>query len=63
MSNYISSQKILESIYEYEQLNNLNGFHLLIHPGIDLKRKDKLYLHLDSLIANLKNKGYQFSKF
>ncbi|WP_117884352.1 polysaccharide deacetylase family protein [Aureibaculum luteum] len=63
MSNYISSNAILESIYSYESSSSMNGFHLLIHPGTSPKRKDKLYLQLDDLITNLKKEGYQFSKF
>jgi len=63
MSNYVSSIDILESIYTYESLNGMNGFHLLIHPGTSLQRKDKFYLHLDKLITKLKEKGYQFSRF
>lgn len=41
----------------------MNGFHLLIHPGTNPKRKDKFYLQLDVLITKLKKEGYQFSKF
>lgn len=63
MSNYISSEAILESIYNYEKLKGMNGFHLLIHPGTNPLRKDKLYLHLDELIHKLISKGYQFKKF
>jgi len=63
MPNYISSKDILESIYEYEKINGMNGFHLLIHPGTNPLRKDKLYLHLDKLLNVLKEKGYNFLKF
>jgi peptidoglycan/xylan/chitin deacetylase (PgdA/CDA1 family) len=63
MPNYISSKDILESIYRFESMNGMHGFHLLIHPGTSPKRTDKFYLHLDELITNLKQKGYQFSKF
>jgi peptidoglycan/xylan/chitin deacetylase (PgdA/CDA1 family) len=63
MSNYISSNDILSSIYAYERLNGMNGFHLLIHPGTSPLRKDKLHIHLDKLIATLKGKEYQFLKF
>lgn len=63
MPNYISSNDILESIYSYESLNSMNGFHLLIHPGTSLKREDKFYLQLGKLITKLKTEGYQFSKF
>jgi peptidoglycan/xylan/chitin deacetylase (PgdA/CDA1 family) len=63
MPNYAASDKILESMYTYEKLHGMNGFHLLIHPGTSPLRKDKLYLHLDTIINTLKNKGYQFSRF
>ncbi len=63
MHNYISSNDILESIYRYQSLNSMNGFHLLIHPGTSPKRKDKFYLKLDGLITKLKQEGYQFSSF
>ena len=63
MPKYISTNKILESIYNYESFDNMNGFHLLIHPGTSPKRKDKLYLELEELIINLQKKGYEFSKF
>ncbi len=62
MSNYVSSEAILESIYEYEKLKGMNGFHLLIHPGTNPLRKDKLYLHLDELLTYLMNKDYHFKK-
>lgn len=63
MPNYIASNNILESINNYLELNSMNGFHLLIHPGTSPKRKDKFYFQLDELITKLKKKGYQFSKF
>jgi len=63
MPNYISSNAILQSIYEFEKLYDMNGFHLLIHPGTSPLRKDKLYLHLDELITFLKKKGYKFKTF
>jgi peptidoglycan/xylan/chitin deacetylase (PgdA/CDA1 family) len=63
MPNYTSSKDILESIFSYESLKNLNGFHLLIHPGTSPKRQDKFYLQLNELITRLKKEGYQFSKF
>jgi len=63
MPNYMSSSAILESVYTTEKLNGLNGFHLLIHPGTSPLRKDKLYSHLEKLIIDLKEKGYQFVRF
>ncbi len=63
LSNYISTEDILKSIFEYEEANGMNGFHLLIHPGTSPLRKDKLYFHLDEIITQLKEKGYKFAKF
>ena len=63
MPNYVPSNVILESIYSYERLNGMNGFHLLIHPVVSPKRKDKFYLQLDTLISNLEERNYEFEKF
>lgn len=63
LPNYISSNNILKSIFEYEASYGMNGFHLLIHPGTSPLRKDKLYFHLDEIITNLKRKGYGFKRF
>lgn len=63
MPNYITSVAILRSIYTYEEVQGLNGFHLLIHPGTSPLRTDKLYYHLDDLLKQLLQKGYQFSRF
>lgn len=63
MPNYRSSKTILKSIFNYEKNHGMNGFHLLIHPGTSPLRKDKLYLHLNSLITKLKKRGYQFKRF
>lgn len=63
MRNYTSSQDILSSIYQFESKEGMNGFHLLIHPGTDPKRKDKLYFHLEDLINELRERGYGFERF
>jgi len=62
MNGYRSSDEIYTSIMNYEQEdpNGLNGFILLTHIGTDDRRIDKFYLKLDSLIHELKNKGYSF---
>jgi endoglucanase len=59
---YVSSDTIFQRILRYEKKdpNGLNGFILLIHFGTDEKRTDKLYNKLDSLIVELKNRGYKF---
>jgi len=63
MPNYIPSNDILESIYNYEKENDMNGFHLLIHPGVSARRSDKLYQHLNEIIATMLERNYKFSKF
>lgn len=60
MKNYRSSREILDRILAYEQKNGLNGFLLLTHFGTHPDRTDKLYDHLDELITELKNRGYEF---
>ncbi|MBD8487913.1 polysaccharide deacetylase family protein [Echinicola sp. CAU 1574] len=60
MPNYVPSQKIFESIVDYEQSNGLNGFILLLHIGVGSKREDKFYILLPRLITELENKGYRF---
>jgi len=63
LKHYISSRDILESIYNFEDRNGMNGFHLLIHPGVSPLRTDKFYLHLDDLIVKLREKGYSYARF
>ena len=62
MKNYMSSQKIIDQLYEFEKQNNLNGSIILIHPGTHASRTDKLYLRLDEIIKTLKKKGYSFGR-
>ncbi len=59
--NYRSSEKIFQSILNYEQqsTNGLNGFILLLHVGTDPKRTDKFYNQLGDLLLFLKKKDYQ----
>ena len=63
MKNYISSQEILNSIYAYESNQDMNGFHLLIHPGTDSMRTDKFYFLLEKLILEMRERGYGFDRF
>ena len=62
MKNYMSSQKIIDHLYEFEKQNSLNGSIILIHPGTHASRTDKLYLRLDEIIKTLKKKGYSFGR-
>jgi peptidoglycan/xylan/chitin deacetylase (PgdA/CDA1 family) len=59
---YRSSQVILNSILDREQKSpkGLNGYLLLLHLGTDPQRTDKFYLQLDSLLTELKKRGYSF---
>lgn len=63
MSNYLSSQEIINQLYDFESLKGLNGAIILIHPGTEETRTDKLYLRLDEIIEELQNRNYKFTKF
>lgn len=63
MNNYRSSDLIFDSIINFEEENGMNGFHLLIHPGVHPNRKDKFYYHLPELIEYFQSKGYHFKSF
>ncbi|KAA8483100.1 peptidoglycan/xylan/chitin deacetylase (PgdA/CDA1 family) [Arcticibacter tournemirensis] len=62
--SYISSKDIYNSILSFEAnaKNGMNGFMLLMHIGTDVRRTDKFYNLLDSLIKVLHHKGYSFEK-
>ncbi len=64
MPNYISSERIYQSIidFEIESTIGLNGFILLSHIGTAPERNDKFYYHLEDLIKELKIRGYQFKR-
>src|SRR6185437_12878988 len=52
---YKSSSQIMESLKQ----QTLDGDIILIHAGVDPRRKDKLYNHLDELLTWLQSKGYR----
>ena len=62
MPNYKSSQELIEQLFDFEEKEGLNGAIILIHPGTENKRTDKLYLRLDEIIKSLKTKGYTFER-
>ena len=64
MASYISSDDILRSVFQFEKVNSngLNGCIMLIHPGTDSARKDKLYKRLPEIIDRLKNMNYDFKR-
>jgi peptidoglycan/xylan/chitin deacetylase (PgdA/CDA1 family) len=62
MANYRSSDRIYQSIIDYEKNDphGLNGFILLIHIGTHPGRTDKFYRSLDRLLRELWGRGYCF---
>ena len=62
MPNYISSQQLIDQLFDFEEKYNLNGSIILIHPGTEETRTDKLYHRLDEIINRLKQKGYTFER-
>ncbi len=60
---YYSSDFLIGNLKSYENKKGLNGYILLIHPGTDSRRTDKLYLRLDSILNYLKGKNYAFHSF
>jgi peptidoglycan/xylan/chitin deacetylase (PgdA/CDA1 family) len=62
-NKYYTSDFLMKNLLDYEKRKGLNGYILLIHPGTDPKRTDKLYYHLDSILTYLEKKGYSFHSF
>lgn len=62
MPSYRSSRDLLKQLYEFEKKNGLYGAVLLIHPGTEPARTDKLYDNLDGMIRRLERKGYVFER-
>lgn len=62
MPSYRSSRELLKQLYDYEKEKGLHGAVLLIHPGTEPSRTDKLYDRLDQMIRGLKRKGYIFQR-
>lgn len=62
MANYKSSQELIDQLFAFEEEHGLNGAIILIHPGTENSRTDKLYLRLDEIIKRLKTKGYALNR-
>jgi len=60
--NFVSSQRILDSILarEREDPRGLNGYLLLLHIGAGPGRTDKMHDRLGSLLDELSARGYRF---
>ena len=62
MKNYRSSSQLINSLFEFEKKEGLNGAVILIHPGVEESRTDRLYDRLDEIIKRLKRLGYKFDR-
>ena len=62
MKNYRSSEDLINRLFEFEKRDGLNGAVILIHPGVEESRTDRLYDKLDSIIKRLKRLGYSFDR-
>lgn len=62
MQNYKSSQQLIDALLDYEKREGLNGAIILIHPGTEKSRIDKLYLRLGEIIDHLISLGYWFER-
>ena len=60
MPNYRSSQQLIDALYAFEHAEGLGGAIILIHPGVQEERIDKLYDRLGEIIQYLAKKGYSF---
>lgn len=62
MKSYKSSEELINRLYKFEKESGLNGALILIHPGTENSRTDKLYNQLDKIVKYLKKKGYKFER-
>ena len=62
MPSYSSSRELLKQLYDFEKEHGLQGAVLLVHPGTEFSRTDKLYDSLDGMIRRLERKGYVFER-
>ena len=62
MPNYRTSRELMDRLFAYEKEHGLSGAILLIHPGTEASRTDKLYLHLNTILKTLQHQGYTFER-
>lgn len=60
---YFPSDVIIKNLIDYERSKGMNGYIMLVHPGTDPRRPDKLYNRLDEIISLLEKKNYRFRSF
>ena len=58
--HYYSSIEIYNQIMAVKESEGLNGHIMLFHVGTDVRRTDKFYKRLYSLLLQLKQDGYEF---
>ncbi len=58
--DYFSNIEIYNQILSVESKRGLNGYIMMFHMGADKKRTDKIYVELESLLSQLKYRGYEF---
>ena len=63
MKNYKSSSELIDKLFAFEKKEGLNGAIILIHPGVEDSRTDRLYDKLEDIIKRLKRLGYNFERF
>lgn len=62
MAAYKSSQQLIDTLFSVESTRGLKGAIILIHPGTNPARTDKLYNRLDEIMTRLESLGYTFDK-
>ena len=65
MAGYRSSDQLIQKLASFEENTpgGLNGAIILIHPGTEPGRTDKLWSRLEEIIDFYSDKGYTFSRF
>lgn len=62
MREYRSSEFMLSQLWEYERAKGLAGAIVILHPGTQAARTDKLYRRLPEILDSLKSKGYEITE-
>jgi peptidoglycan/xylan/chitin deacetylase (PgdA/CDA1 family) len=62
MKSYKCSKELIDKLFTFEKEKGLNGAIILIHPGVQDTRTDKLYDQLGAIIKRLKRLGYTFER-
>ncbi|MFN8241187.1 MAG: glycoside hydrolase family 9 protein [Bacteroidales bacterium] len=62
--NYRKSDYLVEALKQFEKRSaeGLNGAIILIHPGTEASRTDKLYNRLDEMMTYYESLGYTFKR-